>query len=183
VVGDGGVPSSTFLSIGIAGFSMNALFVTPAGELWLAGSVDNAIVAHGKKVGANYAWDTSLTTAGQMFTVFSDIFGPATNELWVMGARGESYHRSPLADGGASWTKLMTNATVTMSRVWGASKDDVWAIGYFGAIRHFDGSAWSVSQVSVDGVPDYAPLFGIHGSAANDVWAVGTGVALHRSTP
>lgn len=177
---DGGVPSFTKVAIPDNPFSLSGLFVSSDGELWVAGTSDAAVVLHAKKKLNTFAWDTSLTTAGQPFTDFPAIWGTAPDDLWVLGAKADHYHRGPSADGGA-WTPVPNHVTVAMTSVWGSGKNDVYAVGYFGAIRHWDGTTWSVSQIAVNGTPIYEPLSHVHGSSAADVWAVGPGIALHRT--
>jgi hypothetical protein len=160
---------------------MNALYVSANDELWLAGTTDAAAVVHGKKKGANYVWNTDFTTSGMAFTFLTAIWGMPTNEIWVVSATANNYHRSPLADGGASWSGVANHATTSMSSAWGSGKNDVWTVGYYGAIRHWDGTSWSLSQIAVNGFPNYKALLSVHGSSASDVWAVGAGVALHRT--
>src|SRR5215510_2600140 len=59
--------------------------------------------------------------------------------------------------------------------VWGSGASDVWAVGYFGTIVHWNGSTWTSA---LSGTTNY--LLGVWGSGANDVWAVGTsGTVLH----
>ena len=45
-----------------------------------------------------------------------------------------------------------------------------WAVGRAGTVLHHDGSAWSKSHSGT-----IADLFGVRGTAAKDVWAVGGG--------
>jgi len=68
--------------------------------------------------------------------------------------------------------------------VWGAAPDDVWAVGDFGAISHFDGARWT--QIQYGTFPFLPFLSKVHGSSAHDIWAVGrssdgknAGVILH----
>jgi hypothetical protein len=59
--------------------------------------------------------------------------------------------------------------------IWGASRDDVWAVGDKGIILHFDGKAWKVSNSGT-----IKNLTGVHGTGQADVWAVGDGgITLH----
>jgi hypothetical protein len=180
---DGGAPTFTKVVIPESPFSTNALFVSAGDELWIAGSGDAAaVVLHAKKTANVYAWDTTLDTTGQPFTFFPALWGIAANDIWVLGAKADHYHRSPLSDGGGEWSPIANHVTVAMTSVWGTGKNDVWAVGYFGAIRHWDGATWTVSQIAVNGTPIFDMLASVHGSSANDVWAVGAGVALHRTT-
>jgi len=59
--------------------------------------------------------------------------------------------------------------------VWGASQDDVWAVGSSGAVIHFDGTEWKDASLDTT-----RTLFSVHGSGPNDVWIVGTyGTIFH----
>ena len=59
--------------------------------------------------------------------------------------------------------------------VWGSSSSDVFAVGWYGAILHYDGSTWSLMESGTD-----ESLFGVWGSSASDVFAVGgSGTILH----
>jgi hypothetical protein len=65
-----------------------------------------------------------------------------------------------LADGGKDVIAL-----------WGASTSDVWeSRGKHGIIHHFNGTTWFDVPLSPGNVVE-----SIAGTAANDVWAVGTG--------
>lgn len=53
--------------------------------------------------------------------------------------------------------------------------DDIWAVGYQGQIRHFDGARWSVVESGTDVL-----LRGVWAAAASDAWAAGLdGTLLH----
>lgn len=179
---DGGMPTLTTLNIGVPDFTPSAFEVTAGDELWIAGNTDNAVVAHATTTGPSLVWDVSYRYPGTGFTSFNAIWGNASNAIFVIGGtlNGNDYHRSTLADGGVGWTAVPSHANTSMQGVWGSEKTDVYAVGSFGAIRHWDGTTWSVSQLAVNGIPDYANLFAIHGSSANDIWAVGDSVAVHR---
>jgi photosystem II stability/assembly factor-like uncharacterized protein len=69
--------------------------------------------------------------------------------------------------------------------VWGASSDDLWAVGGGGfeedspVLIHYDGSAWSEVPLSLER-PNVHAFFKVWGSAPDDVWVVGQrGAALH----
>ncbi len=68
-----------------------------------------------------------------------------------------------------------TPTGVSMNDVWGADEGDVWAVGFGGALRHFDGTDWSFQAP-----PTRETLHAVHGTSAADVWAVGEkGTVLH----
>jgi hypothetical protein len=71
---------------------------------------------------------------------------------------------------------------VTFFGVWGASSDDVWAVGQTDggdgprAIWRRQDGTWSAWEDDTLGVGDDAVIyFKVHGTAADDVWMVGTG--------
>jgi hypothetical protein len=63
---------------------------------------------------------------------------------------------------------------ISLTSVWGAAHDDVWAVGAAGSMYHFDGERWREQERLTD-----ADLTSVHGSGSDDVWAVGVDVVLH----
>jgi hypothetical protein len=43
---------------------------------------------------------------------------------------------------GAQWTEKL-RGTQRLDALWGAGPNDLWAVGYGGEMRHYDGLAWS----------------------------------------
>ena len=59
--------------------------------------------------------------------------------------------------------------------VFARAPDDIWAVGYRGQIRRFDGARWSVVESGTDVL-----LRGVWAASANDAWATGLdGTLLH----
>ena len=58
--------------------------------------------------------------------------------------------------------------TSTYFAMWGTSNKDIWLVGEYGRISHFDGTTWT--QVA-SGVSE--SLRGVGGSGPSDVWAIG----------
>jgi hypothetical protein len=59
--------------------------------------------------------------------------------------------------------------------VWGSSQSDVFAVGLYDSILHFDGTDWTS-----DAVGDAAYLSDVHGVGPDEVYAVGPRTPLHR---
>jgi hypothetical protein len=86
-----------------------------------------------------------------------------------------------------AWAESPTVPYPVFYGLWGASPQDIWAVGRKtsaggasqGAMTyHYDGKAWKEHPPSAISTN----LRGVSGSAANDVWAVGdAGVILHRA--
>ncbi|MGB2854970.1 MAG: hypothetical protein WBC55_11065, partial [Dehalococcoidia bacterium] len=75
---------------------------------------------------------------------------------------------------GWAWQNPLPQGNRLMG-VWGSSPSDVFAVGYGGAILHYDGNSWSpMSSGTTLG------LLGVWGSSSTDVFAVGNnGTILH----
>ena len=58
--------------------------------------------------------------------------------------------------------------------MWGSSGSDVFAVGVYGTILHYDGSSWSAMSSGTS-----ADSHGVWGSTGSDVFAVGNGTILH----
>jgi len=71
---------------------------------------------------------------------------------------------------GAAWTKeaLPMQLGRSINKVWGASADDVYAVGEAGTIWHRKGGAWSL-----EASPATSNLLTVHGCSAAEVYAVG----------
>lgn len=112
---------------------------------------------------------------------------------WAVGRVGESLAAPSDVDtliehwNGSSWTVSPTPAVdasdETLTGVVALSGTDAWAVGRqdrYGynddlpLLLHWDGSGWSPAQAPSARIPT-----AIAGSAADDVWAVGTGVFQH----
>lgn len=100
-----------------------------------------------------------------------------SGNVWFVGEDGIAV----LWDG-ENTVQYDTGVQATLFGVWGASDDDVWAVGGSSGIEldvivHFDGTAWSVVAPPE---PRGVPYFKVWGSAADDVWIVGHGgLILH----
>lgn len=63
----------------------------------------------------------------------------------------------------------------TLHDIWGSSGQDVFAVGEYGTIRHFDGSTWQTMWV-----PTERHLYAVWGSGGDDVFVAGEkGTILH----
>jgi hypothetical protein len=69
---------------------------------------------------------------------------------------------------GPPWRPRGLDQEVAVRALWGATDDDVWAVGPKGTVIHWNGSAWRA--VTVDTRADLTYLWG---AAANDIWASG----------
>lgn len=102
---------------------------------------------------------------------------PVDGQFFMAGDPGLILRYDP-SDG--SFERYETPGTQIMFGVWGSSLADVWAVGgdlanedAGGVIWHFDGTAWSVTDVA-DVAPAGLPtLYKVWGRSADEVYAVG----------
>jgi hypothetical protein len=74
----------------------------------------------------------------------------------------------------ADWYEMESGTTNNLNGVWGSSATDVFAVGSYGTILHYDGSSWSPMSSGTTNT-----LMDVWGSSATDVFAVGAGTILH----
>lgn len=101
-------------------------------------------------------------------------------DVFIGGARGTIVHWD-----GDAFERMDTPGDSTVYGIWGASSDDVWAVGGDpdaspGFVWHFDGSAWDDWTDRLPKAAQGPPIFKAWGRAADDVWMVGIGgLAVH----
>jgi hypothetical protein len=112
------------------------------------------------------------------------------NLWWVFGFEGGPIYMG--GDGGVilryengAFTPMATPGTNTVFGIWGASPDDVWAVGGAsdatgGFAWRLEGDAWVDEPTLPDNVELDAALWKLYGRSGDDVWLVGSnGVSLH----
>ena len=111
------------------------------------------------------------------------IHGFAPNDIFAVGFEGTILHYD-----GAAWTQMSVPTTQDLWGIWGASRDDLWAVG--GTARrpdvgvptllHFDGAAWTEQTVPSLTPVNVSALFKLWGSGPSDIYAVGArGAVVH----
>ena len=110
------------------------------------------------------------------------VYGPSADTIYMVGSGGTVLRHDPRT--GASTAMPTPDRAATLFGVWGASANDVWAVGGVpssntGVIWHYDGTAWRAVDAP-EGLGARETFFKVWGTAANDVWIVGTNsVTLH----
>jgi hypothetical protein len=109
------------------------------------------------------------------------VFNPSSATVTVSGADAVAapFTSAATLRGTWAWQNRLPQGN-SLSTVWGAAANDVWAVGDGGTLLHWDGSAWSLATwPSTEVIP--FNVMGVWGTAADDVWAVGGvgGVVLH----
>jgi hypothetical protein len=90
------------------------------------------------------------------------------------------------SEGSYAWTReLIDHDYGQVADIWATNRNDIWAVGNYGLVRHFDGTSWKIVRTSLTNVtPLLEDLYDIDGridpSGEQDLWIVGDDVALHR---
>ncbi len=151
---------------------------TNTGEVWavgadLPGDTEGPLVLHWS--GTEWA-QRSTGTTGDLWWVFGFDNGP----VFMGGKNGQIIRYQ-----GGVFTAMTTPGPQTVYGIWGATPDEMWAVGADdgGAAGGFawrlQGDAW-VDAVGFPTKASSGAVWKVHGTASNDVWMVGTnGLAVH----
>lgn len=125
--------------------------------------------------GPNLDWEPAFDATDRGWLM--NVWGPAADDLFMVGGAldaGRMQHFD-----GETATEVALPAGVPLIN-WGIgfAPDDIHAVGNEGTILHFDGAAWT--EVAS---PTTQDLWGVWGSSANDVWAVGGSARLPDGVP
>lgn len=107
--------------------------------------------------------------------------GFGADDVTIVGRGGTVIHWN-----GTAWTIQDTPTQQDLWGVWGASPDDLWAVGGAGrqagqeTILHYDGTAWTEHPVPDIERANVFAFFKVWGTSADNVYIVGQrGVVLH----
>ncbi len=78
---------------------------------------------------------------------------------------------------GSDFESVATGVPKNIYGLWGAAKDDVYAVGAAGTLVHWNGGSWTVQASPVTGTPDLHSVFGID---AKHIWLVGWSGAMAK---
>jgi hypothetical protein len=124
------------------------------------------------------AWAPVALPAGTPLLSWGHGFSEA--DITLVGDAGTVLHFD-----GATLTQQPTDTTENLWGVWGATPDDLWAVGGSGrsdgvpTLIHFDGSAWTTVAIPTLQKANVHALFKVWGAGASDVFVVGQrGVVL-----
>jgi len=112
------------------------------------------------------------------------VYGPGKESVWAVGEMGRAFRYDRGKD---RWTKVETGTDATLYGVWGASEDELWAVGGYvfprtgkPVIVRLTPEGGSVVGELPEGVIESGTFFKVWGSAKDDVWVVGErGMLLH----
>lgn len=121
---------------------------------------------------------------GRMETIYAATATSDTTML-VLGriAAGlPAIWRAATADGGKTFTWTYASdggyGEPVYRAVSGGAANDVWAVGDYGRVRHWDGTEWSPAAITITKLPVVDPFHAVWTGGASEVWFVGKDIAL-----
>jgi hypothetical protein len=138
---------------------LNRTWGTDATNMWAVGANGTALYYDGTRV--------HQTNTGTTWPLHG-ISGTSRDDVWTVGEGGTILHWT-----GTQWNDLHVNTIQTMHAVFSATPGVAWAISSFELLRL---SGARVERFVLSGVPSNEPYYtyGLHGTAADDVWVVGS---------
>jgi hypothetical protein len=128
------------------------------------------------------AWSPiTLGSTGDLWWVTGT--GAASDTVWLGGAGGRVLQFSRAA---GTATETVLDPTIIVFGIWGATDDDVWAVGGdvnapsdTAQVWHYDGTTWTRSDIPSEAAARFA-VYKVWGRSSTDVYAVGTtGLGMH----
>ncbi len=152
---------------GSAAWQMESSAVQPQYGTWGSSTTDYWSVGGGGSI-LHFNGSTWSDLSGVTTETLEGVWGAAADDVWAVGWNGTMLHYD-----GSQWAEVDISGVTTdhLRAIWGTSASDVWAVGGTSSaeILHYDGSTWSAQ-----GTATSSPYYDVSGSAANDVYAVGS---------
>jgi hypothetical protein len=178
--------------LGYADTAFSAVAAVAPGNAWIVGNTSflgtpQTLVEHWN--GSQWSVVPSpVVTGGSGFDAVTAL---NANDAWAVGYRAGGLPEFQATTvtltahwNGSGWTAVpspnISNRTHRLTDVVAIASNDVWAVGYYRnmselyktLILHWTGSSWSI--IPSPNFPGENHLFGVSGTSANDVWAVGS---------
>ena len=160
---------------------LNATAAIAPNDVWAVGSAPSPSASENVPIAEHFngtSWSVVPTAALPSGTT-GELFGVtavASNNVWAVGMLSGGTTQLIEHWDGAKWSVAAApsvSGSGWLNAVTAISANDVWAVGFSAGsdlIEHFNGTSWSV--VPGPGL-SCTDLFGVSGTASNDVWAVG----------
>lgn len=167
------------------GISLPGGFTNDLQAIWVSGT-DGIAVGRGDSIlrrnGGTWNQVIGFTRTN---TILRGVWGSDIQNVWIVGGGQEGpngdiftgYPGKILFYNGAGIIEslVLPESDQALRAVWGAGKNDVWAVGDNGMMLKYNGTMWN----RVDSGTQFG-LRGIWGSASNNVYAVGLGGTVLR---
>lgn len=159
----------------------------PLGNVWASGttylSAEHSTIAGSNphiRSNTGSSWATAYTfSAASNSKGSGEVWGTSLSDIWVVfdavsGSASDFYNCTggppDFCVGVQPPVASIPFPTDGVTAIWGSDTDDVWFVGGFGQIAHWDGAA-----ITLVASPTQSELKDVFGTSASNVWAVGSG--------
>lgn len=165
VASSGGVAARGGSSgVGSAGSSQGAGTTSSAGTAGTTTTVRQDACVESMCTSGGWCWVHPSPQGNSLYDVaLSD------GVLWAVGSDG-----LVLRYENGRWLRCPTPTTERLTSIWVAPNEQLWVTSEQGSVLSFEGSVWT-TRFTAPG----SHLSDIHGTASNDIWAVGGDTLLH----
>jgi len=141
---------------------LQAIWGTSRNDLWLGDSINGQVHRWN-----GTAWTTTITQTVEVTDLWGGSTAGSGAEVFASGIFGMSRWT------GGGWTNAGDASIDHAAGLWGFSASDVWAVGDFATLAHWNGTAWADTFPAGNDnfQDDHASVWG---AAPDDVWAVGS---------
>ncbi len=170
-------------TLGLYGSYLNDIWVVDENNIWVVGNIyiddpDSSFNGTGRETFNAGHWDGEKWNL--MLIVNPDplcsIFYFSENDIWVTN------YGFPIHWNGSNWTMYhLQNMGLDVCAgygIWGLSSSDIYFVGDFGSIVHYDGSTFTKMTSGTD-----TPIIDICGVDANHIWATAISNQLDSEHP
>lgn len=141
---------------------LHGVWANNGSDVWAVGAAGTVLHFDG------VAWSQDSTGVSEDLNA---VFGlPGGAEVWAVGAFGTVLHRT-----GGVWVDE-TLGGFHLQAVWASAANDVFAMGDWGFILHYNGTGWSLQGADAP----YSNLTGIWGTSPTSVWVTGQSGTIFR---
>ncbi len=187
----------------INGTSLNAIWGSSEADIFAVGDSGTILHYNGNDwdeeilpttLNINSVWGTAADSVyvvgesglllhydGANWTDVVSLFSETLEGLWCGNesgctAAGQDVTVLAGAAAGSPWEPVYSSEHFGSLRgIWGISDSDIFAVGDFGTLLHYDGSQWTSIDIGTNEI-----LYGVWGSGADDVYVVGgNGTIIH----
>jgi hypothetical protein len=167
-------------------FRLDAVTAVSESDIWAVGSNSHTLAEHWNGT----EWSIVATpNAGIGNNVLTGVSGTASTNVWEVGYNEFGTEKRTLIEhwNGTNWNIVPSpnsgKRTNVLNAVVGISPSNAWAVGSADSgnafdqitlILHWNGAGWSVIPSPSPGTAGFNALYGVDGTSANDVWAVGS---------
>lgn len=154
--------SITSVSAGVT--PLTGLWGTSASSIWALGSSNALLHFDG----------SSWALASMPDQPLGSLWGTSDSDFWSINGKTALHFSS-----GTQWTELPIPAVAGLGAVHGSSPTNIWGVGWYNSLAHFDGVAWSASNAATTTSPPAATFNAVWASGPDDAWIVGNNTISH----